>query len=196
MKIKFINNVLNIFEKNIIPITTKNVNLGNKIFGAAIINKNDFSLVVSGTNNEIKNPLFHGEISTINNFFKIQENKRPSPKNCIFISSHEPCSLCLSAITWCGFNNFYYLFSYNDTKKKYKIPHDLKILKEVFNVEKGKYNKENFYWKCESITKLIQGLPSKESKSLLISLNKIKKNYNELSILYQLNKKKNNIPLK
>ena len=196
MKIKFINNVLNIFEKNIIPITTKNVNLGNKIFGAAIINKNDFSLVVSGTNNEIKNPLFHGEISTINNFFKIQENKRPSPKNCIFISSHEPCSLCLSAITWCGFNNFYYLFSYNDTKRKYKIPHDLKILKEVFNIKNGKYNKKNFYWESYDLQKMIDKLNSKDKEFLTIKINKIKFLYSGLSDKYQLIKKNVKIPLK
>ena len=61
-------------------------------------------------NNELINPLFHGEISTINNFFKIKKNI--NPKNCIFISSHEPCSLCLSGITWSGFTNFIYLYPY------------------------------------------------------------------------------------
>ena len=54
----FINNLLNIFINNIIPITEKNVSLGNKIFGAAILRKSDFSLVVSESNNEIKNPLW------------------------------------------------------------------------------------------------------------------------------------------
>jgi len=34
-----------------------------------------------------------------------------------------------SAITWTGFDNFYYLFSYTDTKDAFNIPHDLKILK-------------------------------------------------------------------
>ena len=50
----FINNLLNIFINNIIPLTEKNVSLGNKIFGAAILRKSDLSLVVSGSNNEIE----------------------------------------------------------------------------------------------------------------------------------------------
>ena len=192
----YINNILNIFEKKIIPLTKKNVNLGNKIFGAAIIKKKDFSLVVANSNNEIKNPLWHGEISTINKFYKIKANKRPPTKECIFISSHEPCSLCLSAITWCGFNNFYYLFSYNETKNKYKIPHDLKILKEVFNIKNGKYINKNYYWKSYNIQNLINNLKIKDRKILKLKLNKIKNLYLELSRIYQLNKKNIKIPLK
>ena len=190
------NKIVEIFENSIIPMTQNSVNEGNKIFGAAILKKKDFSLVIAGTNNEIENPLWHGEVHTLKKYYEIPLESRPVEKDCFFISSHEPCSMCLSAITFAGFDNFYYLYPYEVTLNDFNIPHDLKILKEVFNVEKGKYNKENFYWKCESITNLIQGLPHKESKSLLISLNKIKKNYNELSKLYQLNKKKNNIPLK
>ena len=190
------NKIVEIFENSIIPMTQNSVNEGNKIFGAAILKKKDFSLVIAGTNNEIENPLWHGEVHTLKKYYEIPIELRPVEKDCFFISSHEPCSMCLSAITFAGFDNFYYLYPYEVTLNDFNIPHDLKILKEVFNVEKGKYNKENFYWKCESITNLIQDLPNKESKSLLISLNKIKKNYNELSKLYQLNKKKNNIPLK
>jgi len=190
------NKIVEIFENSIIPMTQNSVNEGNKIFGAAILKKKDFSLVIAGTNNEIENPLWHGEVHTLKKYYEIPIELRPVEKDCFFISSHEPCSMCLSAITFAGFDNFYYLYPYEVTLNDFNIPHDLKILKEVFNVEKGKYNKENFYWKCESITNLIQDLPNKESKSLLISLNKIKKNYNDLSKLYQLNKKKNNIPLK
>ena len=38
---------------------------GNKIFGAAIINKDDYSLVTAGSNNETENPIWHGEIYTL-----------------------------------------------------------------------------------------------------------------------------------
>ena len=68
---------------------------------------------------------------------------RPNEKNCIFLSSHEPCSLCLSAITFSGFNNFYYLFPYESTSEEFGIPHDLNILKEVFNIKDGNYIKNN-----------------------------------------------------
>ena len=89
--------------------------------------------------------------STINNFFKIKKNI--NPKDCIFISSHEPCSLCLSGITWSGFDNFIYLYPYEDTKSDFNIPHDLKILDQVFKIKKGKYNRNNHYWKSYSIIK-------------------------------------------
>ena len=126
-----------IFKNNILPLTAKGVDIGNKIFGAAILNKNDYSLIVAETNNETENPIWHGEIHTLKKFYELDSKIRPNEKNCIFLSSHEPCSLCLSAITFSGFNNFYYLFPYESTANKFNIPHDLNILKEVFNIEDG-----------------------------------------------------------
>ena len=59
---------LDIFIKEILPLTAKGVDIGNKIFGAAIIKKDDFSLVVVGSNNEIENPMWHGETHTLKKF--------------------------------------------------------------------------------------------------------------------------------
>ena len=56
---------LDILIKKIISRTYKNVKKGNKIFGGAILDKKDLSLLIIGLNNEIKNPLLHGEISTL-----------------------------------------------------------------------------------------------------------------------------------
>ena len=64
------NSLLDIFIDTLIPETEKAVNQGNKIFGAFIIKKSDLSLVIIGTNNEVINPLYHGEISALFNFFK------------------------------------------------------------------------------------------------------------------------------
>ena len=196
MKKNFLKKVINHFNDTIIPITKKSVLSGNKIFSAFIIKKSNLSLVVSGTNNEIENPLWHGEISAIKNFYQLSKNKRPNTKDCYFISSHEPCSLCLSAITWCGFNNFYYLFPYNETNEDFKIPHDLKILKEIFNISNGKYNTNNFYWTSYNLNKLINKLPKNEQKEMKVNFNNIKFEYKNLSNKYQLNKKNNKIPLK
>ena len=146
--------------------------------------------------NEIENPLWHGEVHTLKKFYELPKEKRPSEKNCLFISSHEPCSLCLSAITWCGFNNFYYLFPYNETNEDFKIPHDLKILKEIFNISNGKYNTNNFYWTSYNLNKLINKLPKNEQKEMNVNFNNIKFEYKNLSNKYQLNKKNNKIPLK
>ena len=170
-----LNRFLRAFKDEILPLTFEGVNSGNKIFGAAIINKNDHSLVVAGTNNETKNPLWHGEIHTLKKFYELDKKKRPDEKNCIFLSSHEPCSLCLSAITFAGFNNFYYLFPYESTSEEFKIPHDLNILKEVFNVTDGKYIKENSYWKSYAINNLIEEIKTNNKKKLMDAFDQINK---------------------
>ena len=185
-----------IFKNNILPLTAKGVDIGNKIFGAAILNKNDYSLIVAETNNETENPIWHGEIHTLKKFYELDSKIRPSEKNCIFLSSHEPCSLCLSAITFSGFNNFYYLFPYESTSNKFNIPHDLDILKEVFNIEDGKYMKENSYWKSYNINTLINELKSNDKNKLTVSFNEIKEKYIDLSKKYQSSKEKSSIPLK
>ncbi len=121
---------------------------------------------------------------------------RPKEKNCIFLSSHEPCSLCLSGITFSGFDNFYYLFPYESTSDEFNIPHDLNILKEVFNITDGKYMKENSYWKSYNINILLNEMKNANKKKLADSFNEIKKTYIDLSKKYQSLKEKNSIPLK
>ena len=191
-----LDNFLDVFNNNILPLTSKEVDSGNKIFGAAILKKEDYSLVIAGSNNETENPLWHGEIYTLKKFYEIDKKIRPGEKNCIFLSSHEPCSLCLSAITFSGFDNFYYLFPYESTSEEFSIPHDLNILKEVFNINDGNYIKNNSYWKSYSINSLINKLEDSKKKKFKDSFNNIKKNYFELSNKYQTSKENNSIPLK
>ena len=193
MNFKKYNKILDIFLNNLIPETKISVSKGNKIFGAFVLNKIDLSLVVTGVNNEIENPLYHGEISTIINFFKL---KNLNPKHYLFISSHEPCSLCLSAITWSGFDNFYYLFRYEETESTFNIPYDLKILKEVFKIDKGKYSKNNTFWQSYSIIEEIKKLQNSEKDKLLAKIIEINKLYEDISNKYQLAKNSNHIPLK
>jgi len=81
MKINYLK-LLNVILNEIIPETYLNVKKGNKLFGAAIIKKTDLSTICIGVNNEIVNPLFHGEISTINNFFTL--NYKIDPKRMYF----------------------------------------------------------------------------------------------------------------
>ena len=191
-----LDNFLDVFNNDILPLTSKGVDSGNKIFGAAIIKKDDYSLVVAGSNNETENPLWHGETHTLKKFYEINKETRPDEKNCIFLSSHEPCSLCLSAITFSGFDNFYYLFPYESTSEEFSIPHDLNILKEVFNINDGNYIKNNSYWKSYSINSLINKLEDSKKKKFKDSFNNIKKNYFDLSNKYQTSKENNSIPLK
>ena len=185
--------LLDIIIKKIAPLTKKKIIENNKIFGGAILNKSDLSVIAIGTNLETLNPLFHGEISTILSFY----NKKNSinTKDCIFLSTHEPCSLCLSAITWCGFDNFYFFYPYSDTNNKFNIPHDLKILSQIFNIKKGKYNKNNSYWKSYSIINEIKKLPIKNQKFLDNKILKIDQIYSDLSKNYQNSKYSSKIPL-
>ena len=193
MNFKKYNKILDIFLNNLIPETKISVSKGNKIFGAFVLNKIDLSLVVTGVNNEIENPIYHGEISTIINFFKL---RNLNPKDYLFVSSHEPCSLCLSAITWSGFDNFYYLFHYEETESTFNIPYDLKILKEVFKIDKGQYSKNNTFWQSYSIIEEIKKLQNAENDKLLAKIKEINKLYEDISNNYQSAKNSNHIPLK
>ena len=195
MNEKALETILNVFLKEVLPLTEKGVAKGSKIFGAAIIKKDNLSVVIAETNNEIENPLWHGEMHALKKFYELDANTRPNEKECMFLSSHEPCSMCLSAITFSGFDNFYFLFPYNDTNDEFNIPHDLNILKEVFKINDGEYNKENSYWKSQNINLLIEKLPTSKKEKILSQLREIKKKYQKLSNQYQENKDGNSIPL-
>ncbi|MDH6233652.1 tRNA(Arg) A34 adenosine deaminase TadA [Mesorhizobium soli] len=193
--VALINRLFDVIEDDIVPKTAEGVAHGNKLFGAAILRKSDQSLVLAETNNELENPLWHGEVHCLKRFYEMPKADRPDTKDCIFLSTHEPCSLCLSAITWAGFDNFYYLFSHEDSRDSFAIPHDLKILKEVFTLDPGGYNAENAYWKSYSLRRLVRELPEAEREELEARIDKISKRYDELSGAYQSGKADNDIPL-
>src|SRR5262245_59828120 len=193
--LRLIERLFDVIENDIVPKTAEGVQIGNKLFGAAILRKNDLSLVLAETNNEVENPLWHGEVHCLKRFYEMPKAMRPDTKDAIFLATHEPCSLCLSAITWTGFDNFYYLFSHEDSRDSFAIPHDLKILKEVFTLDPGGYRAENAYWKSFSIRRLVRELPEAERWRLEARIAKIAAIYDELSAAYQSGKAGNDIPL-
>lgn len=197
--------LLDVIETDLAPLSRKRIVEGDKIFGAAILRKSDLSLLVAETNNETTNPLWHGEIHAIKRFFELPAADRPPSKDCIFLATHEPCSLCLSGITWSGFDNFYYLFSYEDTRDAFNIPHDINILRAVYAVPdpdrpapapgRDLYNRANSYFTSHSIPQLIAGLDRGNKERLTSRVDDLTALYTDLSDIYQRDKGRKNIPL-
>ena len=187
---------LDVVDGDILPLTTEAVSVGNKIFGAAILRKSDLSLVLAATNNEMENPLWHGEVQALTRYYELPASARPAPNDCLFLATHEPCSLCLSAITWAGFDNFYFLFSHEDSRAVFDIPHDLKILKEVFSLDAGGYNSDNAYWTSYSISGLVAVQPLDDRKRLQARIDTVTNKYKALSRHYDIHKASSDIPLR
>ncbi|MBL8596164.1 MAG: nucleoside deaminase [Devosia sp.] len=195
--------LLDVIENDIAPRTRSGVEAGNKLFGAAILRKQDLSLVVAETNNEIENPLWHGEMHAIKRFYEMAGH--PAPKDCLFLATHEPCSLCLSGITWSGFDNFYYLFSHQDSADSFAIPYDIQILKAVYAVPdpdraaaapgRDLYNRTNAYFASHDMSRMIAGLDRGNKEKLTARVDDLTALYADLSAIYQRDKGRKGIPL-
>ncbi|KAK8030969.1 hypothetical protein PG990_000703 [Apiospora arundinis] len=200
--------LLSTIETQIVPLTAKGVASGSKLFGAAILRKDDLSAVTVATNNEKASPLLHGEINCIQQFFSLPEttatSRRPATKDCVFVATHEPCSLCLSGITWSGFDNFYYLFTYEDSRDRFSIPYDIQILQEVFRVpavgdvresdesleRRPLYNRQNKFFTSRSFSDLVGEMTSseEEKRKWIREIERVKRLYDGLSETYQTGK--------
>lgn len=194
--------LLDVIETDVVPLTRAGVAAGNKLFGAAILRKDDLSLVIAATNNEIENPLWHGEIHAIKEFYELPATDRPAPKDCVFLATHEPCSLCLSGITWSGFDNFSYFFSHQDSADSFAIPYDIQILKAVYAVPdpdreeaapgRDLYNRTNAYFTSADLAAEVR---QSDDPELAATAQRLHTTYDELSQIYQADKGDKGIPL-
>jgi tRNA(Arg) A34 adenosine deaminase TadA len=176
--------------------------LGNKLFGAAILSRSTLEPITVATNNESASPILHGEINCIQTFFATHKDPstRPQTKDCVFFATHEPCSLCLSGITWSGFNEFYYLFTYEDSRDLFSIPYDIDILQSVYQVPAPQdtpetlaarplYNRNNKFFQARSVAEVVDTIEDEaEKQRWTAEIARVKAMYNELSDTYQKGK--------
>jgi tRNA(Arg) A34 adenosine deaminase TadA len=189
--------LLRLTEETIVPLTRAGVSSGSKVFGAAILARSDLAPVTVSTNNERVSPLLHGEINCIQEFFSSPPDGRPATRDCIFFSTHEPCSLCLSGIAWAGFNEFYYLFTYEDSRDLFSIPYDIDILEQVFRVPapsdtpetlaaRPLYNRTNKFFAAKSLADLVDSISDEvERKHWADEVARVKALYKSLDATYQ-----------
>ena len=159
-----------------------------------MMNKKDLSTIIAGTNQETLNPLLHAEVQTINSYYNLKSEQHVDPKEVLFLATHEPCTLCSSAITWAGFDNFYYFFSHEDSRDSFQIGHDLNILKEVFKHDPGEYARTNNYWTGYSICDLIENCDSSDRYSFNQRATSLRGTYQKLSSQYQQSKGQSSDP--
>lgn len=128
--------MLTCIRDEIVPITREGVANGNKVFGAAILKAEDLSTSCIGTNNELKCPLLHGEMNLIYEWSKqtpASERGDTAQNKSVFLSTHEPCCMCISGILWSGFTKIYYFFPYTSTASQ-GIPYDINTMHELWGV--------------------------------------------------------------
>ena len=166
MNDKLFHRLLDVIEENVVPLTVLGVEAGNRVFGAAVLRRDDLSLVAAETNRAALSPLWHGEIYTIKRFFELQEH--PNPSECIFLTTHQPCCMCASALAWSGFNEIYYLYGYKRTRDEFNMPHDLRMNREIFGCDEP--NSKNAYFEWRSLYAAVAELsdPEKARKRLAV----------------------------
>ena len=76
------------------------------------------------------------------------------------------------------------------------IPHDFRMLEEIFDCKGGNYVPDNHYWASASIAELIAKCDAADRTALEARVVKIKKKYDEMPAVYQKNKAASDIPLK
>jgi tRNA(Arg) A34 adenosine deaminase TadA len=168
--------LLSVIRNDIFPLTERLVAEGNNLFGAAVLAGPELDVVVAGSNRREEDPTLHGEISTIHAFYRLQ--RRPDPAETVFLSTHEPCPMCASALAWCGFREIRFLFDYRETALDFAMPGDLAILEELFGVKAMRH--ENAFYRMVPIRDLAEKSPDRER--LLEEIDSIKALYKGLKV--------------
>lgn len=102
----------NKFIKNAIEEAKKSLKKGNHGFGAAIIKNNELISTGYDTDKSSNDPTSHAEINVIR---QASVQLKGDFKNCMLISTHEPCPMCSTAIVWAGIEQLAFGYSIKDS---------------------------------------------------------------------------------
>ncbi|TFY51117.1 hypothetical protein EVJ58_g10730 [Rhodofomes roseus] len=83
-----------------------------------------------------------------------------------------------SAITWSGFDNFYYLFTHEDSRDQFDDPYDMKVIQAVFRTpaegesseareRRELYNRKNEFFEATSFAELLEDVTDAHDKDRL-----------------------------
>lgn len=184
--------LLEVIEKDIVPITRRGVDIGNKVFGAAVLDQSLQTVVCADTNTETDCPLFHGEVKVIYEWSKLipASERGPAAQSSIFLATHEPCCMCIASIVWSGFPKVFYLFPYLLTSAQ-GIPHDINTMHELWGVDT--YRKQNRYCSTACLMTLVDELEDDhpDKPALQETIQRLIATYNELSKKYHTEKAAN-----
>lgn len=98
------------------------------------------------------------------------------------------------------------MFTYEETRDTFSIPHDIRILEEVFKTPaigetredfetRPLYNRKNAFWTAQSVADLVEQLDEPHRMDARKEVEALKRAYNTLSEAYQSDKGHAGIPL-
>jgi tRNA(Arg) A34 adenosine deaminase TadA len=174
-----VDRLLDVIEEEILPLTEVLVTQGHNLFGAAVLDGVTLRTLTVGSNRRGDNPVYHGEIDTILRFFELPH--RPGAEETLFLATHEPCAMCLSALAWSGFREVWHLFDYDETASDFHMADDLKMLESLFGTTSP--NRDNAYFRLRANREALDGLEAGDRKRLEARIARIKELYRELPVV-------------
>lgn len=134
--------ILEVIRDEILPLTESEAQKGNGVVGGAILRSDTLTSVMIGSNSAHDNPLMHGEMDTLMRFFKLPVH--PDPSELIFVATHDPCPMCISALAIAGFKEIWVLYGAKDEHAGPCEQINIEFFRELFGVEGAKAENAHF----------------------------------------------------
>ncbi len=177
IKAEELHKMLDVIEQRILPLTDEFVRKGHNLFGGAVLDPVSLEPLVVGSNRRSDNPVLHGEVETLLRFYGLEDH--PKAEDAVFLATHEPCCMCLSALAWCGFKEIWYLFDYTETDRDFNMPDDLIMLRELFGSDD--IRRHNSYLDLYSVKKAAE--QSEDADRLRTRIKSLKEKYKALPVV-------------